>query len=54
MNIGDVVRLKSGGPLMVVSYVDNDSTCTCVWFSTSDATSESVRHFPQSILELVN
>jgi uncharacterized protein YodC (DUF2158 family) len=34
MNIGDVVRLKSGGPFMTVTYIDvlNNDELTCEWF----------------------
>ncbi|GAA0757993.1 DUF2158 domain-containing protein [Ideonella azotifigens] len=29
---GDVVRLKAGGPKMVVEYVQDDRKLACVWF----------------------
>ena len=29
---GDVVVLKSGGPLMTVSSIDRDGDLNCVWF----------------------
>ena len=31
MEIGDIVRLKSGGPKMTISALD-DSQATCIWF----------------------
>ncbi len=31
--IGDVVQLKSGGPLMTVSYIGEKGNLTCYWFN---------------------
>ena len=51
-SIGDLVQLKSGGPVMTISHVSESGHCTCVWFHSYEAKEESVRHFPQAILSL--
>ena len=35
LNIGDVVRLKSGGPLMTVNKLAGDGDVWCLWFDYS-------------------
>lgn len=35
VEVGDVVRLKSGGPMMTVRGV-KDSVIDCVWFDTDN------------------
>lgn len=51
-NIGDTVQLKSGGPVMTISFIAQDGECTCVWFHSSDAQKESMSYYPQAILTL--
>ena len=48
--IGDVVQLKSGGPLMTVS--DPTKPVTCTWFETTG--SSLVDDFPQDCLRLID
>lgn len=38
-NVGDVVWLKSGGPKMTVTEIDEDEV-TCVWFEGTQARSD--------------
>lgn len=33
LKIGDIVQLKSGGPLMTVSSFGDDNRVICVWFT---------------------
>ena len=50
--IGDTVRLKSGGPLMTVDNIDvgddTEATVTCIWF---EETESKERQFKASTLE---
>ena len=32
IKLGDIVMLKSGGPLMTVVEIENGKTAHCVWF----------------------
>ncbi|MDO9304602.1 MAG: DUF2158 domain-containing protein [Sulfuricurvum sp.] len=48
MKEGDVVQLKSGGPLMTISSVNNNASCSCIWFTDSVSTRET---FPTITLE---
>jgi len=32
IKVGDVVRLKSGGPDMTVEAIEDDQYVSCVWF----------------------
>lgn len=35
MKIGDTVKLKSGGPLMTVGYLQSDGNILCYWFNSN-------------------
>ena len=35
-NIGDLVKLKSGGPVMVITFIFNNGKLACQWFSGDD------------------
>lgn len=55
INVGDVVQLKSGGPRMVVSKIDNNNyNCPicCTWFDKND----DIKHFQfsQETLNVLN
>ena len=48
-SIGDSVRLKSGGPLMTVEFVDSDGQSVhCAWF---DGKEKIVGTFPTAAVE---
>lgn len=47
MNIGDVVKLNSGGPFMTITRIDAvDNELTCTWFVQTTGPFQST--FPQS------
>lgn len=49
-NDGDVVQLKSGGPLMTIArYSERLSAYRCQWFDKNELSTE---HFPENSLEL--
>ncbi|MFV3352437.1 DUF2158 domain-containing protein [Aeromonas veronii] len=53
-NIGDVVRLKSGGPNMTVLVpvvADDHSCCYCVWFDTAHQATPLGQDFCVDILD---
>jgi uncharacterized protein YodC (DUF2158 family) len=50
IKIGDVVRLKSGGPVMTVTAIDKNEV-TCKWFN--DANIIEISYFPEDALKLV-
>ena len=48
-DVGDVVKLKSGGPKMTVEKIDEDEFIHCVWFDEMNVTQS--QGFPASALE---
>ncbi|WP_363321924.1 DUF2158 domain-containing protein [Phreatobacter sp.] len=48
--VGDLVRLRSGGPTMTVERVDEDGTVQCLWFPTPGKPPSS-RSFAVGVLE---
>ena len=55
-NIGDVVRLKSGGPSMTVTTPvtrDDASYCFCMWFDTAHQAQPLSGQFKIDALEKV-
>jgi len=51
--LGDVVRLKSGGPWMTITYISQrDRTATCTWFIKDEEV--KWHEFPFEALEYVD
>ncbi|WP_404374007.1 YodC family protein [Sphingomonas sp. MMS24-J45] len=50
MKIGDLVKLKSGGPFMTVSWMQEDDV-GCNWFNQNDELKSA--HFRENELRLV-
>ncbi|MBS4637184.1 YodC family protein [Aeromonas caviae] len=46
-NVGDIVRLKSGGPMMTVTGRNFENNCICAWF---DNTKEFSAVYPDAAL----
>ena len=42
MEIGDIVRLKSGGPKMTIVSIDESAGASCTWFDRNGKRHESV------------
>lgn len=52
MQVGDQVKLKSGGPVMTVEFQQSsDLSWTCVWWSASK-NEFGHRDFPEAALEV--
>jgi uncharacterized protein YodC (DUF2158 family) len=50
LEIGDIVQLKSGGPVMTVVMVDGENAITCMWYASQQG--EFRTHvFPQVLLD---
>ena len=49
---GDVVQMKSGGPKMTVSYIDEDLMVKCVYFITNTEKYDFTKCY-HNMLELV-
>lgn len=50
--IGDVVKMKMGGPLMTVNQVYDDEEVNCIWFDNDHRLNNE--DFQSSMLEKVN
>lgn len=52
MKIGTIVQLKSGGPVMTVSKIDDVNAITCLWYASQQG--EFRTHvFPETLLDEV-
>ena len=48
--IGDLVQLKSGGPVMTVSATEQSGFVACMWFPTVESELPSAKGFPPGAL----
>ena len=51
MQVGETVRLKSGGPLMTVTGADAKGLVQCTWFENHQTDKASFSFFPSGALE---
>lgn len=51
-NVGDVVKLKSGGPIMTIGETGRSDSVFCVWFINNESGSVSSYSFKPDTLEL--
>lgn len=54
MNPGDVVQLKSGGPIMTIESLTNDTQpmYVCIWFDKNDCLQS--HHLPGIVIQKFN
>jgi uncharacterized protein YodC (DUF2158 family) len=52
MKIGELVQLKSGGPVMTVVKIDDVNHISCMWYA-SQAGEYRTQMFTQSVLDEV-
>jgi uncharacterized protein YodC (DUF2158 family) len=43
MQAGDVVRLKSGGPMMTIKHLDSNGNFWCEWFADFEVRQHSFK-----------
>jgi uncharacterized protein YodC (DUF2158 family) len=51
--VGDTVELKSGGPVMTVTGINDSGSLRCAWFAP-DNSQARVQDFPAAALKPVN
>lgn len=50
LKVGDLVKLKSGSPLMTLIKIDGD-ICSCRWFDCHDNQKSRQENFPEISLK---